>query len=107
MSAQSPEDPNALFMTQVMRLVLTHDGPGAARLIQANQPRARESFQILVVGYPTLTEPKQQALAKMYVNTVAQVFAASGDDTLLRQLKSEGLLAEPPPSPTSERSETQ
>jgi len=94
--AQEEPDPNAEFVTSVMRCVLTGDGPGAARLITENKPRALESFHLLVTGYAEVTDPKQQQMLKGYVNTVARVFEASGDPSLVERLKAEGLLVEAP-----------
>lgn len=96
-------DPNIDFVTAVMRRVLTGDGPGAAQLITADQPRALESFQLLVNGYPMIKDPKQQLMLKGYVNTVARVFEANGDPSLVQRLKAEGLLVEQP-SPQSDGS---
>lgn len=95
--ADPEADPNIDFVTEVMRKVLTGDAPGAAQLITANQERARESFKLLVVGYPNVTEPKQQQMLKGYVNTVARVFQANGDPSLVQWLKAENLLVEPTP----------
>lgn len=96
--AQPPSaDPNIEFVTAVMRKVLTGDAAGAAELITADQARARESFQLLVTGFPNVTEPAQQQMLKGYVNTVARVFEARGDTSLVQWLRAENLLVEAKP----------